>query len=80
MQLSKRIIYLRPGEERQITIGTPEPRHTSQFVIRPHELLIVLCSSPGERFSFACGFPKRVRLVTVRKNHLIQIHCKEAQD
>ncbi len=80
MYLSRRIIYLRPGETRQIKCGQPKPRHISKFVIRPGELLIVLCGSIWHRFTFACGFPRRVRVVLVKKNRLLNVSCKSHSD
>lgn len=80
MHLSKRIIYLRPGETRQLKSGQPKPRHLSKFVIHPGELLIVLCGSIWHRFAFSCGFPRRVRVAFVKKNRLLQVHCKSCSD
>lgn len=80
MHLSKKIIFLRPGEIRQVKCGFPAPRHLSEFVIRPGELLVVLCGSLWQRFSFACGFPNRLRIVWVRKNRRIRVQCKSTKD
>jgi len=71
---------MRPGESRQLKCGNPKPRHTSKFVIKPGELLIVICGTIWQRFAFACGFPKRVRVVWVRKNHQLKINCKSCAD
>lgn len=80
MHLSKRIIYMRPGETRHLKCGHPKPRHLSKFVIRPGELLIVICGSIWQRFAFACGFPRRVRVVLVKKNQHLKISCKSCTD
>lgn len=80
MYLSKRIIFLRPGEVRQVKSGIPTGRHLSEFVIRPGELLVILCGSLWHRFHFGCGFSKRVRLVLIPKNRIIRVYCKAKED
>lgn len=80
MYLSKKIIYLRPGETRQFKCGSPSTRHLSEFTIRPGELLVVICGFVWQRFAFACAFPNRVRVVVVRNNRIIRVRCKSAQD
>gem|GEM_PF-6009011 len=80
MHLSKRIIYLRPGETRHLKCGNPKPRHTKKFFIRPGELLIVFCGTIWHRLAFACGFPRRIRVGFVKKNHQLKVHCKPFSD